>query len=405
MAIISAMAGLVKSGLVKSGLVKSGLVKSGLELSAGRGLVIGALLMLAACANPDAYPAVGDDGGPVPPDYRILAGWARDNHAEAVPALLLSCKYLQALGANREIGTGGRAGRVSDWQPACAAARSLPPGNGAAARRYFETWFTPMPLGGGDSQEGLFTGYYEGELSGSMTRSVRYNVPIYQMPGKVHGRSMPTRGEVAQGALAGRGLELLWADDAVEAFIMEIQGSGRVRMPDGSLIGLNYAGQNGHKYFPIGRHLIEQGVATAEQMNMHVIRSWLHQHPDQAQTVMNLNPSYIFFRLRNSGGEPRGASSELTPRRSLAVDPSHVPLGVPIWLDLHDVPIAGGLLRTLVLAQDTGGAIKGPVRGDFFWGHGSEAANAASVMKARGRYFMLVPRPVAQRLQTTANRQ
>ena len=363
---------------------------------------LGAMLLLAACAD-GRYAAIGDDGGPVPPDYRDLKGWSRDNHAEAIPALMRTCQYLRSLGPEHAVGANGKAGRVSDWQPACAAAKKLHAGDGLEARHYFEHWFQPVALKGGDGQEGLFTGYYETELNGSWTWTPRFSTPIYRMP-PPNRRGLPTRAGVARGALAHRGLEIMWVDDPIEAFIMEIQGSGRVRMTDGSVVGINYAGQNGQKYYPIGRYLIDQGVATPQTMTMHLIRDWLRQHPDQAQNVMNLNPSYIFFKQRASG-EPHGASAELTPRRSLAIDPYYVPMGVPIWLDLHDVPVVdGGVLRRLVLAQDTGGAIKGPVRGDFFWGHGDEAAYAAGVMKARGRYFMLVPRPVAERIQTASAR-
>ena len=362
---------------------------------------LGAVLLLAACAG-DGRDMAGDDST-VPPDFRVLRGWSHDNHAEAIPALLRTCQYLQSLGSSHPLGPSGKAGRVSDWQPACAAARKLHPGDGLEARHYFETWFQPVALKGGDGGEGLFTGYYESDLNGSWTPSPRFSTPLYRMPAPGR-RALPARARIAAGALSHRGLELLWVDDPVEAFIMEIQGSGRVRMTDGSVVGINYAGQNGQKYFPIGRYLIDLGVATPQTMTMQVIRDWLHQHPERAQAVMNLNPSYVFFRQRTSA-EPRGASTELTPRRSLAIDPYYVPMGVPIWLDLHDVPVVdGGVLRRLVLAQDTGGAIKGPVRGDFFWGHGDEAAYAAGVMKARGRYFMLVPRPVAERIQTAAAR-
>ncbi len=370
-------------------------------------LSLGTMLLLAACAGGDRYPATGDDGGPVPPEFRDLKGWGHDNFAEAVPALLRSCLYLRSLGPGHAVGTNAKAGLVSDWLPACAEAKRLPPENGLAARHYFEKWFLPVALKSGDTsasgQEGLFTGYYEPELNGSWTRTERFSTPLYRMPPR--GRhALPPRARIAAGALARHGLELLWVDDPIEAFIMEIQGSGRVRMSDGSVVGINYAGQNGQKYYPIGRHLIDLGVGTPQTMTMHMIRDWLRQHPDQAQSVMNLNPSYIFFKTRPSG-EPRGASAELTPRRSLAVDPYYVPLGVPIWLDVHDVPVIdGGILRRLVLAQDTGGAIKGAVRGDFFWGHGEEAAFAAGVMKARGRYFMLVPRPVAERMPGAARR-
>lgn len=363
---------------------------------AARAIWLGAMLLVSACAsNPQV---VGDDGGPVPPEFRILTGWSHDNHAEAIPALLRTCRYLQSLGGKHAIGPGGRGGRVSDWQPVCAAAQTLRPGDGAAARHFFEQWFAPVPLNGGPGQEGLFTGYYECEMNGSWTRTERFTVPIYRMPPR-NGHPLPSRAEIARGVLAGQGLELLWVDDPIEAFIMEIQGSGRVQMPDGSLVGLNYAGQNGQKYFPIGRYLVEHGIATPEQMNMHVIRSWLRQHPDQAQQVMNLNPSAVFFKVRQAT-DPRGATTELTAHRSLAVDPAYVPLGVPVWLDIHDAPVPGGVLRTLVMAQDTGGAIKGPIRGDYFWGHGDDAAYAAGVMKAHGHYYMLVPRAVAQKLQT-----
>ncbi len=361
---------------------------------------LGLILLVGACAG-GPRPSLVDDGGPVPPAYRILTGWTLDNVAEAVPSLLRTCRYLQSMGADHLVGASGKAGRVADWQPACAAAATLTPGDRMAARRFFETSFVPVPLNGGEGQEGLFTGYYECELNGSWTRTGRFTVPVYRMPAR-NGHALPSRAEIANGALAGRGLELLWVDDPIEAFIMEIQGSGRVRMTDGSVVGLNYAGQNGQKYYPIGRYLVDQGVATADQMTMQIIRSWLREHPDRAQPVMSLNPSAVFFKLRSSG-DPRGATTELTERRSLAVDPNFVPLGVPIWLDLHDAPVPGGTLRTLVMAQDTGGAIKGPIRGDYFWGHGDDAANAAGVMKARGRYFMLVPQAVAQRLQT-ANR-
>ncbi len=368
---------------------------------AARVMCLGAALLLGACASSPDSRTADDDDALAPPEFRVLTGWAHDNQADAVPALLRTCRYLQSLGPGHSVGSGGRAGQVSDWQPACAAAAALHPGDRRAARTFFETWFLPLPLNGGTGQEGLFTGYYECQLNGSWARTDRYNVPIYRMPQR-NGHALPTRAEIARGALAGRGLELLWVDDAIEAFIMEIQGSGQIRMADGSMVGLNYAGQNGHQYFPIGRYLVEQGIAPAAQMNMHVIRSWLRDHPDKAQEVMNLNPSAVFFKQRQ-GGDPRGATTELTAKRSLAVDPTYVPLGIPVWLDVHDAPVPGGLLRTLVLAQDTGGAIKGPIRGDYFWGRGDEAAYAAGVMKARGRYFMLLPRPVAQKLQT-ANR-
>ena len=188
-------------------------------------MALGAALLLAACADSERYPATGDDGGPVPPEFRELKGWGHDNFAEAVPALLRSCGYMRKLGAGHPVGTNVRAGTVSDWLPACAEAGRLPPENGLAARHYFEKWFRPLALKSPDNQEGLFTGYYEPELSGNWTRTPRFNTPLYRMPPPSrHG--LPTRARIAAGALARRGLELLWVDDPVEAFIMEIQGPG-----------------------------------------------------------------------------------------------------------------------------------------------------------------------------------
>lgn len=352
-----------------------------------RTLWAASLLILAACAGQAPVVDMADDT--VPPDYRILSGWASDTHHEALPALRRSCRYLVSQSVDKPVGQGGVAGRVADWRAPCDAVKTVPEGQPLVARRFFETWFTPVSLGGGG--EGLFTGYFEGELRGSWHRGGAYTVPIYRAPSRRAGQALPVRAQIARGALAGRGLELLWVDDAVDAFIMEIQGSGRVKMEDGSVVALNYAAQNGHKYFAIGKALVDRGVTTYEKLTMPVIRDWLHSHPDEAQSVMNLNPSYVFFRLRN-GVDPRGSVAELTAGRSLAVDPSFVPMGVPIWLDLKEAPVPGGVLRRLVLAQDTGGAIKGEVRGDLFWGHGETAANNAGVMKAKGRFFALVPR-------------
>ncbi|WP_431860275.1 murein transglycosylase A [Azospirillum sp.] len=357
---------------------------------------------LAACTTTGDRPVAQGGSSAHPPvsldliaaDFRTLPGWAEDDHAEALAAFHRSCDWLRGQSPDRRL---GKAGTVGDWQPACAAARTLPAGDREAARTFFETHFTPVSLGGGT--EGLFTGYYEAELHGSWTRTDRYTVPLYRTPPRTK-RGIPTRERIVNGALKGKGLELLWVDDPIDAFFLEIQGSGRIRMTDGSVIGVHYAGQNGRPYYPIGRHLIDEGIATPEQVTLQLIRSWLKANPGQAKRVMNMNQSYVFFRTRDSDVGARGAlNTRLVPGRSLAVDPSHVPLGVPLWLEAKDVPVPGGEIRRLVVAQDTGGAIKGEVRGDLFWGPGAEAADAAGLMKARGRYTMLVPRRSVQTAQ------
>jgi membrane-bound lytic murein transglycosylase A len=202
----------------------------------------------------------------------------------------------------------------------------------------------------------------------------------------------PTRSEIDAGALAGKGYELLWVDDAVDAFFLHVQGSGRVVMEDGKVVRLGFAGRNGHSYVAIGRELIEQGAIPRERMSMQAIRAWLAAHPDQAGPVMASNPSFIFFRIIDGEGPIGAEGVPLTPGRSLAVDPEFVPLGLPIWLDTTDPLDPRQPLRRLVVAQDTGAAIKGPVRGDLFWGFGENAAARAGAMKQQGRYFLLLPK-------------
>ena len=357
-----------------------------------------ALGLLAGCAGnaasgPDGF-ATAASRRPalekVSADFRGLPGWIDDDHAQALPALQRTCRWVAAQPAGKPLGPNPAAGTTSDWRSICEALRGMPNGESEAARRFFEDHFIPVTLSEG--QEGLFTGYYEVELRGSWTRTDRYNVPIYKAPKRPRKGGLPTRARIAGGALKGKGLEILWVDDPIDAFFLEIQGSGRVRMSDGSVVALGYAGQNGHRYVPIGRHLIDIGYATPEQVTMPLIRRWLTENPADARRVMNMNPSYVFFQLRPDIGARGARNMELTAGRSLAVDPGHIPLGVPLWLELREAPVPQGEIKRLVVAQDTGGAIKGPVRGDLFWGHGTEAAEGAGVMKARGRYTMLAPR-------------
>lgn len=356
----------------------------------GRLALVLAVAMLAACAGgPRTDPAY------VSPDFRVLDGWATDDHAAALPALLRSCERFRTYSDGRPIGGLTVAGTAGDWRPICQAALSVPRGDQIAARQFFERWLTPRLVrpaayGGG----GLITGYYEPVLRGSFTRTETYSVPLYRMPPRRRGR-LPSRAQIERGALSGRGYELIWVDDAIDAFFLQIQGSGRIVLPDGNWIGIGYAGQNGHSYYPIGRFLVEQEIATPETISLQVIERWLRQNPHLADQVMNLNRSYVFFRLKGPQGASGAMDVELTAGRSLAVDPSHVPLGIPLWLDASNAPVPGGQLRRLVLAQDVGGAIKGPMRGDLFWGHGEVAERAAGGMKARGTLTMLVPRSVA----------
>ena len=253
----------------------------------------------------------------------------------------------------------------------------------------------PFLAGNNGDAEGLFTGYFEIALNGSRRRFGPYQTPLYRRPPEP---DRYTRAEIEDGALAGKGLELLWIDDPAAAFFLEIQGSGRVTLPDGAVVRIGYDGKNGKPYIPVGRLLVERGELPRDKVTMDAIRSWMAENPKKAASLRRENPSYVFFR-EISGEGPLGAQQvPLTAGRSLAVDRGFIPLGVPVWLDVRQRFAPNDMIRRLVVAQDTGGAIKGPVRGDLFWGYGKEAAKAAGAMNARGRYYLLLPKKVAARL-------
>ncbi|MEL6794841.1 MAG: MltA domain-containing protein, partial [Pseudomonadota bacterium] len=247
--------------------------------------------------------------------------------------------------------------------------------------------------------EARFTGYYEPELRGSRTRSATFAAPLYQRPPDLADAPYLSRSEIAAGALAGRNLELLWVDDPVDAFFLEIQGSGRIRLDDGSVTRVGFAGKNNHPYRAIGRILVERGEMKVEDASADAIRAWLRAQPDGGAALMNENPSYVFFTERgdlNPDEGPIGAmGAPVTAGRSIAVDPAHHPLGAPIWVEATGVPGFEGRLMT---AQDVGGAIKGPQRGDLFIGSGDEAGAFAGSLRAFGRMATLIPNAAIDRL-------
>ena len=316
----------------------------------------------------------------------ILPGWSQDRQAEAVPALLHSCRVL----SNQRMIAIGIDATPDDWIDVCAAAASIAPGDQIAARRFFEQWFTPVKVETENGGTGRFTGYYEAQLRGSRKPSKRYNVPIYSYPGRPSGATLPSRAQIARGALGKRLKPLLWVDSEFDAYVLEIQGSGRVHMEDGSTVGIGYAGQNGHRFVDLTAVLSRKGAISDRSFES--LKRYLQRLPEQRrQAVLNENPSQVFFRLRE-GKDPVGAQGvPLTAGRSLAVDPRHVPLGALVWLHVPRGP-GGDDVRRLVVAQDTGGAITGPVRGDVFWGHGDEARGRAMATNAAGQYYMLVPK-------------
>ena len=367
--------------------------------AAGIGLGLIALATLACLAFYLLRPPPSARLSLSPARYDQFAGWGDDPVAAAVPAFLRSCAAFQRASDDAPLAPRVKDvdfGAVSDWREPCAAAAKLPAGDDGAARHFFETGFVPLLAGNNGASEGLFTGYYEITLNGSKKRGGPFQIPIYRRPADPKRFS---RAEIEDGALAGQGLEVLWVDDPVDAFFLEIQGSGRVHLKEGGMVRIGYDGSNGHAYVAVGRLLIERGEIPREQVTMQAIRAWMKAHPPEGVALRRENPSYVFFR-EIPGEGPLGAQRvPLSAGRSLAVDRAFIPLGIPIWLEARE-RFTSGVIHRLVIAQDTGGAIKGPVRGDLFWGHGKEAAEGAGAMNARGRYYLLLPRAVAARLGT-----
>ncbi len=354
-----------------------------------------------------------------PASFAALPGWAEDDPRPALEALARSCAILARRPAEEAIGRAPGFGRVGDWRPACAALAE-PAADAAAARRRVEVVLRPWLVTDRGTPEGLFTGYFEPLLAGARAPDPVNRHPLYRRPpdlvsvelgrfdpalegrriaGRVEqGRLVPypSRAEIDAGALAGRGLELAWVADPVALFFLHVQGSGRIELAEGGQMRVGYADQNGHPYRAIGRDLVERGALAPEAVSMQSITAWLRDHPEQAVALLHRNPSFVFFRelpaVAGAPGPPGSQGVPLSPGRSLAVDRRFLPLGVPLWLDTTaPLPAGERHLRRLVVAQDTGGAIRGPVRGDLFWGAGPEAEYAAGHMKSRGRYWALLP--------------
>jgi membrane-bound lytic murein transglycosylase A len=366
--------------------------------------------------NQARYEKVGPESLPPLADADIAAAW---------PALLASCRVFERSSARREA-----------WTEPCRAAAAVPPGDIAARRAFIARRLdayrvlnvtieegTAEPRLLATEARGLMTGYYEPLLNGSRSRAAPFVVPLHRPPAdlltidlaslypelanrRLRGRLLQTdkgarvvpywpRAELTEDRL--RGAELVWVDDAIEAFFLQVQGSGRVRLRDGSTIRVGYADTNGHPYRSIGRVLVERGELALEQASMQGIVAWARANPTRVAQLLNENPSYVFFRelpLGDPSAGPAGALGvPLTPGYSVAVDPRFIPLGAPVVLS-SEHPASGAPLRRLVLAQDTGGAIRGPLRFDFFWGFGAEAAIPAGKQRHDVQAWLLVPRGV-----------
>lgn len=354
-----------------------------------------------------------------PDTFANLPGWEQDDHAAAFKAFLKSCDRVIAA-----VKAGNKAGPKPPTPAllsACDAAlqRAAKPVPEAAARVFFETHFTPHRVMHA-SDTGLLTGYYEPVIEAARAPSPTFATPIHRRPPDLvnivdeasrgargdaltHGRKTAkgiepyaTRADIEQGALKGRGLELVYVASSVEKFFMQVQGSGRLKLPDGSMVRVSYDGKNGHPYTSIGRHLIDTGAFPADKMSLAALGAWLKADPVRGRLVMWQNKSYVFFR-ELQGEEAKSAlgvlNIPLTPGRSLAVDAAVHAIGTPVYVHApgltHATP-AGGF-RRLMIAQDVGSAIKGPERGDIFFGSGRVAGKVAGVTKHPGNLFVLLP--------------
>jgi membrane-bound lytic murein transglycosylase A len=339
-----------------------------------------------------------------------LPGWSADAVQEAWPAFLMSCQTLRSR---------------PEWEQPCSAAQAVAADSSAAVHAYFERYFEPYRIlkvpSGKREDTGLITGYYEPQLLGSRTRSVQFSVPLYSPPpdlltvdlsslypqlkgmrlrGRLEGnRVVPyySRAELAA-APTVQGREIVWVADALDAFLLEVQGSGRVQLPDGQVIRLQYADQNGQPYRAIGRYLVQRGELALEEASIPGIRAWLDRNPQRLAEVLDTNPSVVFFKeapVADPAQGPKGAAGiALTAGRSIAVDPAYVPLGTPVFL-ATTLPGSEQALQRLVIAQDTGGAISGAPRADLFWGTGAEAGERAGKMRQTGSMWVLWPRGAA----------
>ena len=300
--------------------------------------------------------------------YDDLDGWAADDHAAALDVFTQTCGDIPR----------------PDWARLCAFAK-----DGPAARDFFETFFQPVLIE--DGQPMLFTGYYEPELRGSLMADEVYRFPLYRLPDDGT-EGVFSRREIEENQpFADRGMEIAWLSDPVDLFSLQVQGSGRIRLPDGRVIRVGYAGKNGRDYTSIGRALVDRGEFTLDQVSSPVIRQWVLDHPDEGQSLLWLNDSYVFFRTIDEVPAEKGPlgamNRSITPRRSIAVDPAITLLGAPVWIEKDGVDP----MRRLMVAQDTGSAIKGAQRADVYYGTGDAAGAAAGAVKDGGRMVVLMP--------------
>lgn len=358
--------------------------------------------------------------------FSQLPGWDKAEFSKSLLAFQTSCRAFIKQDPERIVGTDKIDLQVKDWQPTCQAALGIAPVDENSAKQFFQQWFSPVEFYNGKLITGLFTGYYMPLLKGSYTQSAEFNVPIYEVPKnlitvdlglyyadlknrKVVGRLQDnklvpfyTREEINNGAVDKTAPVLLWVKNKLDRLFMEIQGTGIIELEDGKRVYIGYDAQNGFPYTAVGGVLIKRGILTRENASMQAIKKFFDANPQQTDEVINQNKSFVFFRKLSLDAALGSQGVALTPGYSLAIDKQWIPMGAPLWLSTSrpDVknPSANKPMRRLMIAQDTGGAIRGTVRGDVFWGGGDRATLIAGHMKNEGHYWLLLPKHTLSRI-------
>lgn len=330
--------------------------------------------------------------------FKALKNWSNDNHYQAFEAFIKSCQKIKRLNKDKLLKNNNIAGKAADWQAVCRLALTKKIVNDNHAREFFENNFYPYSVEHNGKLNGLFTGYHEPELKGSRIKTSKFIHPIYKVPDNLAliNKTL-SRKAINNGIIANKGFELLYVEDEVELFFMHIQGSGKIQLANNQIVRVGYANQNGHPYFGISNHLIKEYNIDRKTISGDFIKNWLKKNKQKAKQVMDLNPSYVFFRELTGEGPVGGQNVVLTPQRSLAIDHNHLPYGVLLWVETEFVDHLDSKIKPfnkLMVAQDTGGAIRGAIRGDIFFGSDQAAARLAAHQKYMGKYYLILPKTV-----------
>lgn len=361
---------------------------------------LGAALLGAALLSGCAQPQVTETPGAprlASMDVSQLPGWQSDDTAAALTAFVRGCKAIMVMPADQALGGIGlaaqRAGQAGDWQQACTAAEAIAPGDETAAKAFFQNHFNAYRING----NALITGYFEPEYPGSKNRAPGYHVPLYARPAEPALANLP-RAAIDDGALYRQAPVTAYLKDPVDAFMLQIQGSGRIRLRNGTTLRVGFDGQNGQPYTPIGRILVADGDLAPDNVSFQTISAWLKAHPKQAPAIMEENARYVYMRplgpLPDDEGAPGTLGVPITAGRTLAVDKADIPLCTPVFVSTTN-PLTHAPIQRLTIAQDTGGGIHGMRAADLFFGAGPEAEAVAGRMQQSGSLYLLLPKPAA----------